>query len=101
VASAALPEQGAADEAGEFEDLELEGARRFVRLAADAARKIANAEASDDPRSGAGVAVLAGAKRLAPGLTETTEPSRATLVSLAPQSGRWVRRGNVIVLLGL
>lgn len=80
------------------EDREFEGAKRFVRVAADTVRKAAAASPAADPRAVAQAAVNAAAQRLAPGLAGA---SVAGQVRPGAQSGRWVRRGNRIVLFGV
>ena len=100
-------------------ELEFEGARQFVRLAADTARDaVAAAQSGADPRHAAQSAAIAAASRIAPGLltgtTAPTPPSRPAngTTAMAPagaaavgahrgHSGRWVRHGHQIVLLGI
>lgn len=90
------------------EDQEFEAARHFVRFAGEAARqagKIANAA---DPQAAARHAVTNAAKKLAPGLLRgvsqslqsETAPMRRSANTGSGQSGRWVREGHRIVLLG-
>lgn len=78
------------------EDQELEMARRFVRLAGDAAKTAAGAPSRAPSRQVAGKALAAAARRHAPGLLRG---GRAT-ADRSGQSGRWVRRGRTIILLG-
>lgn len=88
------------------EDQEFEAARHFVRFAADAARHAAKSGPNDDPQSAAKKAVVMAARKFAPGLLRQA--------SAAPQSevagprgdkpgltGRWIRQGQKIVLLGV
>jgi hypothetical protein len=84
------------------EDQEFEVARRFVRLAASATQKAAQAPAGAPPQAAARSALAAAARRHAPGLLS---PSVGGAVSAAygggrARSGRWVRRGRKIILLG-
>ena len=94
------------------EDQEYEVARRFVRLAGAAAKQAGLLPPGFDPRAAAKAALIAAAKQYAPGLFSllgetgsgpigATPP--ATAMSTAPRStrsGRWVRRGRNIILLG-
>jgi hypothetical protein len=101
---------------GEFtgEDREYEGARQFVRLAADTVNRASRAT-SGDPRAIAQNAATAAARQHAPGLLNRGAIGGACVN--APQgggfapagggggggsgaSGRWARQGNKIVLYG-
>lgn len=98
-------------------DFEFEVARRFVRLADDAMAEAADMPANAEPRAAAREALKRSAERHAPGLarvlnrtgaagsrpTGGTAPAAGRLPSRAAlgQSGRWVRRGNAIILLGV
>lgn len=90
------------------EDQEFEVARRVVRLSGEALRQAAMTPATVPPPVAAKSAVLAAAQKHAPGLVR--EPSFGNGgfgyggyrgASRGQQSGRWVRRGNKIVLLGI
>jgi hypothetical protein len=90
------------------EDREFEGAKQFVRLAGAAIQSAASAAPSGDPRAAAQDAVAQVAQTLAPALlqaTGTPSPRRQQRSVGGPgitgRSGRWVRRGNRIVLLGV
>ncbi len=82
------------------EDQELEVARRFVRLAGAAAQNALAAPESAPPEKVAKAAVAKAAKKHAPGLLRSGRGA-----TLAPaggrRSGRWIRRGRKIVLLGV
>src|SRR5215831_15059512 len=88
---------GLASLAGETLGLELEGlshedqefaaAKRFVRFAGEAVNDAASMP-SDDPATAARVAVIAAARRLAPGLTRFLRPPRAGQTDSAP----WFRQ---------
>ena len=81
------------------EDREFEGARQFVRLAGDAVR---SASASGgNPRSAAQAAVTQAAQAMAPGLLQSGGPGAVPSYGGGGRSGRWMRRGNRIVLLGV
>ena len=85
------------------EDQEFEVARRFVRLAGTAVRHAAQAPDGASSQDVAQQALMAAARRLAVGTSgETggvTFPSAGS--ARARRSGRWIRRKNSIVLLGL
>jgi uncharacterized protein (DUF697 family) len=83
------------------EDQEFEVARRVVRLAGDAAKNAAVQPATGSAVTDAKVAVVKAAKKHAPGLLG---PSRAPMPmagGLSGRSGRWIRRGRKIVLMGV
>jgi len=73
------------------EDQEFELARRFVRLASSAAAQAANTPPGAHPTSAAIAAVQSAADQLIG--DQRAHPRRRN-------SGRWLRRGNKIVLLG-
>ena len=88
----------------EPEEQEFEVAKRFVRLAGTAAAKAAQAGPNVDPRIAARTAVAAAARQVAPGLLRklsSTSNGAATVAQGRRASGRWVRRGRAIVLLGV
>lgn len=78
-----------------MEDQEFEVARKFVRFAGDAAQKAASAPPTANPQAAANTAAVSSAQRHAPGLLQNKVRSNGT------QQGRWVRRGQRIVLLGV
>lgn len=80
----------------EPEEQELEMARRFVRLAANAAQQAAMAPPSVDPAVAANAAVKSAARIVGAGARGAVAASPG-----AARSGRWVRRGRRIVLLGV
>lgn len=79
------------------EDQEFEVARRVVRMVGTAAQQAAAAPGSASPTAVAKAAMNAAARQHAPGLAAGT-PSPA---GRARQSGRWVRRGRRIVVMGV
>jgi hypothetical protein len=90
------------------EDQELQVARRYVRFAGDAARRAGRMGSHGDPHRVARTALAAAARRHAPGMLRRggygaaagfASPGRSP-VHGARRSGRWVRRGNAIVLFG-
>jgi len=98
VASAAGRAIGLEFESMEQEDQEFEGAKQFVRLAADTVKKAAAAAPGADPRAVAQSAAISAARRLAPGLLKKS--AALSTMGGRGQSGRWSRRGNKIVLYG-
>jgi uncharacterized protein (DUF697 family) len=101
LASAAGSALGLEAEALEQEDREFEGAKQFVRVAADTVRKAAAASPNADPRAVAQAAAIAAAKRFAPGLVGAAAGPIAGAVIGRGQTGRWLRRGTKIVLFGV
>lgn len=88
------------------EDQELEVARRFVRFSGEAVRRLAKTPEGRDVLGAARKAIIAAAQKHAPGLLRaqapaTTPPPSIRTMPGAAQSGRWMRRGNKIVLIGL
>ncbi|WP_300088829.1 hypothetical protein [uncultured Nitrosomonas sp.] len=89
------------------EDQEYEVAKRFVQLAGTAAKNAALAPRAANPATTAQSAIAAAARQLAPGLIRGTSPAIVGAAgSPCPScgrggvSGRWIRRGNRIILLG-
>jgi hypothetical protein len=88
------------------EDEAFEVAKQYVRFAGDAVKNAAAAPAGD-PRSVAQAAAAQAAQRLAPGLLpgaggQARPGAPAALAGAAGgRSGRWVRRGNRIILYGV
>lgn len=86
------------------EDQEFEMARRFVRLAGTAAKQAAQAKPGVSPQDAVKAAVMAAARRHVPGLGQgsTAFPvAVASPICQSGRSGRWVRRGSKIILLGV
>ena len=104
VASAAGRAFGLELEGLSGEDREFEVARRYVTFAGDAVENLALAPAGSNPRAAAKVAAVAAAKAYAPGLLSPVqsgmEPQSPSPLPTA-HSGRWLRRGNKIVLYGI
>ena len=87
------------------EDREFEVARRYVSFAGEAVKNLALAPPSSDPRTAANTAAALAAQTHAPGLLRTdpqmgTEPPVSARLPTG-HSGRWMRRGNKIVLYGI
>jgi hypothetical protein len=95
------------------EDREFEVARRFTQFAGEAAKNAALAPANADPQAVAKAAAVAAAKKFAPGLLARPAvqnppadgiamPNGTAAIGVGGRrSGRWYRRGNRIVLLGV
>lgn len=101
--AAAVSEPGAEGEpsAQEQEDQEFDGARQFVRLAADTVNEAVAAPASADPRAVAQAAAIGAARLLAPGLLKKSDANDGGAGPGRGRSGRWARHGNTIVLYGV
>lgn len=82
------------------EDQEFEVARRVVRLAGAAAKKAASIPPTVEPLSAARAALTAAARRHAPGLLRRAVMPPPPAVGISGRSGRWIRRGSKIILLG-
>lgn len=80
------------------EDQEFEIARRFVRLASTAAKDLATSPLAGTPQAAVREALVRAAQQHAPGLLS---PSEAAPAASGAHSGRWIRRGRKIVLLGV
>jgi hypothetical protein len=82
------------------EDQEFEVARRFVRLAGDAAQEAASSPANVPPRQAAQAALVSAAQKHAPGLVSGAQGGAGGRKG-KKNTGRWVRRGRSIVILGI
>jgi len=87
------------------EDREFEGARQFVRLAGQTASTAASAPQGANPRAVAQQAATAAARQHAPGLLSgngapLSSDSQQLGATGGVRTGRWLRRGNKIVLYG-
>ena len=86
------------------EDREFELARRYVRFAGEALRNMAEQPDGFNPRAAAQAAAIQAAQLYAPGLlaSPAARPNPPPYAALPTgHSGRWVRRGNKIVLYGI
>jgi hypothetical protein len=83
------------------EDQEFEVARRYVRLAGEAVKQAASAPAGASPQAVAKQAVTAAAQQHAPGLANGAGGASGRQAGGRARSGRWVRRGGVIILMGI
>lgn len=92
-----------------LEDQEYEAAKSFVQFAGTAARNAARSPQTVNPRAIAQSAVTAAARQFAPGLVSGARvavPGSATgtvcpSCGSGARSGRWMRRGNKIILFGI
>jgi hypothetical protein len=86
------------------EDRELQIARRYVRLAGEALRRLSSSPSGGNPIRAAESAFLGAARRHAPGLASRLS-ARGNGVSRSgtsrPSTGRWIRKGTSIHILGL
>ena len=87
------------------EDREFEGAKQFVRVAADTVRNAMAAAGTTDPLSAAQSAIAQAAELRVPALLQQAArygggPYPGPY-SPGGDSGQWVRRGNRIILLGV
>jgi hypothetical protein len=83
------------------EDQEYEVARRMVRFAGAAAQQAAMTPAAGSAQTVAQSAVASAAKRHAPGFLRGSAASSSVLSPSRGRSGKWVRRGRKIVILGV
>lgn len=88
------------------EDAEWESAKRFIKFADFAAKQLAHAPTDTPPVEAAKRAALTAARHYAPGLLrEAAPPPEASLAAPSRMhgaaSGRWIRRGNKIIILGV
>jgi len=83
------------------EDQEFEAARQLVRLAGAATSQAATAGPSAAPQAVAQNAVATAAQSYAPGMLKGASiPGSRTMRGRRGSSGRWIRRGGAIILLG-
>jgi hypothetical protein len=102
LASAAGSALGLETEQLEQEDREFEGAKQFVKVAADTVKAAASAPPGSDPRAVAQAAAVAAARKFAPALLGQGGMAGAGGAAGARgASGRWLRRGSKIVLYGV
>src|SRR5262245_40054852 len=87
----------------EAEEQEFDIARRFVRLAGEAAANAANAGPAAATPAGARAALVEAAQTHAPGLAKAMTNGGGAGMAAGPggraRSGRWIRRGRHIILL--
>lgn len=78
------------------EDRDFEVARTFVRMAGSAARQAARVPAAGNPNVAAHNAIVRASRRVIPRLSRSAPQS----YGYGRRTGRWVRRGNRIILFG-
>ena len=93
LASAAGSALGLEAEMMNAEDREFEGAKKFVEMAGHAVKSATTAPPSVSPAATAQSAVIAAAKKIAPGLLREGVGSRRG------RAGRWVRQGRNIIIV--
>jgi hypothetical protein len=101
LASAAGSALGLEAEGMAQEDREFEGAKQFVRFAADTVSKAAAAPPNADPKAIAQSAAVSAAKQFAPALLGKPGDARSSNAPGRANGGRWLRRGSKIVLYGV
>jgi uncharacterized protein (DUF697 family) len=102
LASAAGKAFGLELEGLSYEDQEFEVAKGVVRLAGAAASNAAQAAPSTPPQQVVQTALTEAAKAHAPGLLSGAHPQAGSGQRCQHQSsGRWIRRGNTITLMGV
>jgi hypothetical protein len=84
------------------EEAEYETARHFCRFATDAVKNYMEKKPAGNPVAATRAALLDAAKRHAPGLVSTLREANGSAHQMAAgtQSGRWVRRGNKLIVIG-
>lgn len=85
------------------EDRNFEMARQFVRFGGATVRKAVQVPAGANPVAAARQAATAAAQRYLPGLVYGTTPQHDASCQYASggRSGRWYRRGNKIIIVGI
>lgn len=81
------------------EDASFEVAKQLVRLGGAAAQRAAMAPATANPLAAARAAYLSAARRFAPGLVGGGAGS--AIAGAGGRTGRWIRRGNKIIVIGV
>lgn len=100
LASAAGSALGLELESLSQEDREFEGAKQFVRVAADTVKNAASAPPTVDPRAAAQSAAAAAAQKYAPDLLRPTAgPAAPSSMPGKGRSGRWIRRGRNVIIV--
>lgn len=82
------------------EDQEYEVARRMVRFAGAAAQQAAATPGVATPQTAAKQAVALAAQKHAPGFLRGSSIASAATSSVRGRSGKWIRRGRKIIILG-
>jgi uncharacterized protein (DUF697 family) len=82
------------------EDQEFEAARALVRLSGDATKTATMTSPAVEPTAAARNAVISAARKHAPGLVRRSNGAGGS-ESGGGRSGRWIRRGRKIILIGV
>jgi hypothetical protein len=82
-----------------YEDQEFEVAKQLVRLGGESASNLAQTAQSAPPVQAAQAALSAAAQKFAPGLLYG--PSQNGSKRRRQHNGRWIRRGNAIIIMGV
>ena len=85
----------------ESDDLEFEKARRLVRIAGQAAKQAASGRHRGDPQAVAKKILVSAAKKHVPSIAGAIRGAISHETGSAERSGRWIRRGRDIILLGV
>ncbi|HLG13289.1 MAG TPA: hypothetical protein VJH03_02035 [Blastocatellia bacterium] len=83
-----------------LEDREFEVAKQFVRLAGAACKNAAATSPAVPPQAAAQAALTKAAQQFAPGLVSGAAGAPGAVAG-GGKTGRWVRKGNVIMVLGV
>jgi hypothetical protein len=79
-----------------LEDQEFEGAKQFVKFAAEAVKNAVSAPPTTDLRTAAQTAAVSAAQQHVPGLLRL---ATATAAAGRDHAGRWIRQGGNIILV--
>ncbi|HEX6097794.1 MAG TPA: hypothetical protein VF432_15825 [Thermoanaerobaculia bacterium] len=85
----------------EPQEAEMEVARSIVKLATTAADQAAAAPPTANPNQVVRAAMTAAAQQHAPGLLRGRAGAGGGVRSPRPKSGKWVRQGNRVIVIGL
>ena len=101
LASAAGSALGLEAESLNQEDREFEGAKQFVRFAANTVKNAATSPMAANPAAAAQAAATTAAKQFLPGLLSGGAGVGGGTAAGRGQTGRWLRRGGKIVIYGV
>lgn len=80
---------------------EFEMARRFVRVAGKAARNVAVIPPAANSLAAAKSAVISAIRSQVPGMASLSGSALPSRMTSGRRSGRWIRRGRKIIVLGV
>jgi len=83
------------------EEREFEGAKQFVRFAANTVKNAATSPIASNPAAAAQAAATTAARQFLPGLVGQTPGGAGIAAAGRGQTGKWLRRGGKIVLYGV